>query len=509
MNTRIQVEHGVTELVYRLRFENPEQPGELFYVDRLIEAMVLLAVHGARLPRPTRVPLHRSALEIRINATNAALQPHAGGLIRTWSKPLPDEIRFDQGIGTLNPDTGSFIYYHLAGAYDSNIALLLTHGESRAENLARMIEILRRMELRGDDLQTNVDVHYGLLQWMLGRAAMVKPSTRFMSSYLAGVGALASVAVDVDLDLALQKLGGDLDAEARAVLARKQTLILRPLQQLLASPHLLGGFLGRFDGELWQTHGGRVAFADNPVRFLSELYHFLHMEPAPGRPPCDVIWDHDHQILERALAFYGRVREATGIRDWKATAQLFEGSRNPSVAADDALWQACCAAHRGFQLGLELLLMIPRIGIASGFSDITVNDALEVVFPEKLVQDETMRVLARVLAPTPRASSDEIVTPTGGAFYSREAPHLPPLVNEGDHFKAGQPLFIIEVMKMFNKVLAPFAGRIVENRMAGQDGAIVRKGQVIFRIEPDERIEEETPEQIQERRNRVTLGLLS
>ena len=41
----------------------------------------------------------------------------------------------------------------------------------------------------------------------------------------------------------------------------------------------------------------------------------------------------------------------------------------------------------------------------------------------------------------------------GGTFYAREAPHLPPLVDEGDHFEAGQPLFIIEVMKMFNKVL--------------------------------------------------------
>ena len=100
------------------------------------------------------------------------------------------------------------------------------------------------------------------------------------------------------------------------------------------------------------------------------------------------------------------------------------------------------------------------------------------------------------------------MTPSGGAFYSREAPHLPPLMQVGDHFKAGQPLFIIEVMKMFNKVLAPFSGSIVECVLAGQDGAIVRKGQVIFRIEPDERIEEETPAQVRERRARVTASLL-
>ena len=43
MNTRIQVEHGVTELVYALRFTNPDAPGECFVVERLIEAMLLLA----------------------------------------------------------------------------------------------------------------------------------------------------------------------------------------------------------------------------------------------------------------------------------------------------------------------------------------------------------------------------------------------------------------------------------------------------------------------------------
>ena len=130
MNTRIQVEHGVTELVYRLKFTNPDDPGEFFYVDRLIEAMVLVELHGARLPRPERVPRHVSGGEIRMNATNDALKPHAGGMIRSWSKPLSYEIRDDQGIGTRNPDTGSFVYYNLAGAYDSNIALILTDGSS-------------------------------------------------------------------------------------------------------------------------------------------------------------------------------------------------------------------------------------------------------------------------------------------------------------------------------------------------------------------------------------------
>ena len=37
---------------------------------------------------------------------------------------------------------------------------------------------------------------------------------------------------------------------------------------------------------------------------------------------------------------------------------------------------------------------------------------------------------------------------------------VPLFINEGDHFEKGQPLFILEVMKMFNKVPAPFSGTI-------------------------------------------------
>ena len=68
--------------------------------------------------------------------------------------------------------------------------------------------------------------------------------------------------------------------------------------------------------------------------------------------------------------------------------------------------------------------------------------------------------MAKVLVPPPVAKSDEILAESGGMFYSRETPEHDVYVKEGDHFNAGDPLFIIEVMKMFNKVYAPFAGTV-------------------------------------------------
>ena len=58
----------------------------------------------------------------------------------------------------------------------------------------------------------------------------------------------------------------------------------------------------------------------------------------------------------------------------------------------------------------------------------------------------------------------------------------------GQHFEAGEPLYIVEVMKMFNKVVAPFAGTVDEVLVEG-DGVIIAKGQPLFKVTPDEKVE--------------------
>jgi len=111
-------------------------------------------------------------------------------MIRFWSKPIEGEIRDDQGISMLNPDTGQFVKYKVAGAYDSNIALLLTKGDDRLDSYERLSEVIRSTTLRGSDLATNLEFHYGLVNWFLGNNVMAKPTTRFVVPYLALVGTL-------------------------------------------------------------------------------------------------------------------------------------------------------------------------------------------------------------------------------------------------------------------------------------------------------------------------------
>lgn len=510
VNTRIQVEHRVTEQAYRLEFANPNDASDLFVVEGLIEVMVLLSVHRERLPRPTRRVRHASGAEVRINATNQALQPHAGGVIHSWSDPIEGELRDDQGIGIRNPDTGGFIDYRLAGAYDSNVALVVAAGKSRRDNLQRLGDILRVTDLRGDDLQTNMDVHYGLLAWMLGGDAMVKPTTRFMSKYLAVVGAVAEAAGDFDLDTAWQEtLARATDEQAGGILKLKYTFITRPLASILARPHALVGFLGAHNGRLFRLVEGEPEFVKNPITMLLELYRFTNLEYREGRAPCDMIWSHDERILQDACDFYDSLTVRLGVSSIASIDAVLLADKPPATMESDlAQWQAIQQSHAGFQLGVNLLLVLPRIGQAAGLFDLCVGPDLRVGFPDYCNDPAECRRLLAVLAPPPVSSSDEVAAPMGGRLWTREAPHLPPLVEIGDHFEAHQPLFVIEVMKMFNNVSMPFSGTIVDVLIDDLAGAFVHKGQVVLRIEPDERPVADSADAIACRRHEATIRLL-
>jgi biotin carboxyl carrier protein len=113
--------------------------------------------------------------------------------------------------------------------------------------------------------------------------------------------------------------------------------------------------------------------------------------------------------------------------------------------------------------------------------------------PERLLDRDLASRMKKVLVPPPATKADEIVAASGGMFYAQEAPHLPAFVGEGTHFKVGDPLYIIEVMKMFNKVYAPFAGTVDKILVKTGDGTIVSKGQPLFKVTPDERVVDVDP----------------
>jgi acetyl/propionyl-CoA carboxylase alpha subunit len=502
VNTRIQVEHRVSELCYGLRFSNPQSATDSFDVHSLVEAMALIAKHRGKLPKPTRFLREGASVEARLNATDRSLSPHAGGVILSWSDPVEGEIRDDQGISTKNPGTGLFMRYRLAGAYDSNVALLLATGADRRESYQRCYEILRSTTLRGQDLATNLEFHLGLVSWFLGNGVWSKPTTKFVVPYLTLVGLLKQEASALDLDFALARLtkesmaraaaNGKSSAEAtKKVLELKETLLLRPIRKLIEEPHFLSAWLSVHKND-FVFDGERVVWKKNPVQVVKETYHLLHMEYAPRAPAAHVIWRQDDELLSRALGFYERLSARALHVDFQT---LDTALRSPkaSYGFDDATWTQLRAAHAGHQLGLEMLSLLPLIAKTIGFYELKARDDMSIDIPEKLHDPELQAAMKRVLVPPPVMKSDEIVAVSGGMFYAQEAPGMPSFVEKGTHFKKGDPLYLVEVMKMFNKVLAPFSGT-VDEVFVSESGAIVQKGQTLFKVTPDEKVIVEDPE---------------
>lgn len=76
--------------------------------------------------------------------------------------------------------------------------------------------------------------------------------------------------------------------------------------------------------------------------------------------------------------------------------------------------------------------------------------------------------------------SSIISAPMPSRFYRSPAPDEPPLVNIGDIVEIGEPVAVLEVMKTYNPVDAPFTCEILE--ILAEDGDSVEYAQPLFRV---------------------------
>ncbi|HYZ45353.1 MAG TPA: acetyl-CoA carboxylase biotin carboxyl carrier protein [Xanthobacteraceae bacterium] len=80
------------------------------------------------------------------------------------------------------------------------------------------------------------------------------------------------------------------------------------------------------------------------------------------------------------------------------------------------------------------------------------------------------------------AGQFEITAPMVGTFYRAPSPETPPFVEIGSVVKKGQPLCLIEVMKLFTTVYAEQDGRVVH--IGAENGELVEYGRTLFVFEP-------------------------
>lgn len=139
MNTRIQVEHPVTEMVTGID---------------MIKAQILIA-SGEEMPyRQENIEFRGHAIECRINAEDPQknFMPCPGRV---------ENILFPGGFG-VRVDSALYPGYVVPSCYDSMLAKVIAYGTDRQEALERMKRALS--ELIIDGIQTNVEYQYDLLE---------------------------------------------------------------------------------------------------------------------------------------------------------------------------------------------------------------------------------------------------------------------------------------------------------------------------------------------------------
>lgn len=78
------------------------------------------------------------------------------------------------------------------------------------------------------------------------------------------------------------------------------------------------------------------------------------------------------------------------------------------------------------------------------------------------------------------AGMTAIRSPMLGTFYRTPAPDQPPFVQEGNRVIADDTVCLVEVMKMFNTVKTPIAGRV--HRILAENGKLVQHDQILMLI---------------------------
>ena len=137
MNTRIQVEHPVTEMITGLD---------------IVKMQLEIALKQKILPKQETIQLKGHALEVRLNAEDPFNFMPSPGVIDLYHAP--------GGLG-VRMDTHIYSGYEVPAYYDSMIGKLIVHGDSREEAIIRMKQALNEIVI--DGIKTNIPLHKKIL----------------------------------------------------------------------------------------------------------------------------------------------------------------------------------------------------------------------------------------------------------------------------------------------------------------------------------------------------------
>jgi propionyl-CoA carboxylase alpha subunit len=352
MNTRLQVEHPVTEQVTGLD---------------LVEQMIRVAAGEALGFGQADVRLDGWSVETRVYAEDPyrGFLPSTGRLVRYRAPPQAEGVRVDDGVA----EGGEVSIF-----YDPMIAKLITSGATREEAIDRQVAALDAFQI--DGIGHNVDFLSALMQHPRFRAGAL--TTGFIAEeYPEGfAGAPADAELIGDLAMIAALAGHETDARASAV-----------------------------SGQL----SGAVPAPDLRVVRIAGAEHRVSFEPYQGGALARLDGNGPHEIIGR----------------WRPGEALFRG-------AIDGRDRIVRIARRGRQWRLSTRG-------ASHLAD---------VLPEHVAS-----LSRHMIEKVPPDLSKYLICPMPGLLTALH-------VGAGDPVEAGQPLAVVEAMKMENILRAEKAGRV-------------------------------------------------
>ena len=198
------------------------------------------------------------------------------------------------------------------------------------------------------------------------------------------------------------------------------------------------------------------------------------------------------RLIESALPAAASAAQSTPPRPRKGESR--SGARLPAhlpLTTDDAAL-------------IEIIDRLAVVADGSGLAEVELSSGgTRVVVRSRSAVQGSHVVVAGAAVPPTTASAAPVPLPTGakpapasatapagpvvnapltGIFYAAPSPGAPAFISVGSIVAVGQPIGLIEAMKLFNEIKSDKAGRVV--RIIAQDGLLVKAKSPIIEVEP-------------------------
>jgi acetyl/propionyl-CoA carboxylase alpha subunit len=470
VNPRIQVEHGVTEAIARVR----GIPVSLIELQQRVAA-------GEKLNfQQSDITFVGDAIEVRVNAWNEDLKPVLGGVVDSLSfellPELKDSVRLEAG-GLLQRKTSWVI-----PNYDANFILIIVSSHNRHKTLELMINILETvLHVDGNDiLHTNVQPVIGLLTFMQALPPETEFRTDTSSIWVAMVAAVAAHKPDVTALVPTFRQKLDMYDETRFSRILDETV-----NAGFAEPsRLLSFYIHRL------TQQTRRPLA--PLEILFQLSEYLGVslfkeeryQKDAFQKLINSLWIVLGQSIKRFLSFCRTPLHSSGMsKEYKILLDQiieFQPKKRPEEASE-LLRNAFGLIKCNIPAINALIEALERTQLHVLLS---VNEDLSLTRQEYLKDENTIdsihQQLSSIFRPT-ILQNEVVLSPMEAIIYLKPEPGAKSFIRIGEDIRAGQTLALLEAMKMFSELQCPAGGVLVD--ILVHNGQGVKKGTPLFKID--------------------------